>query len=196
MAGKQRLTAKQARFVQEYMIDLNATQAAIRAGYSQRRASEIAYQLLQKTPVQDAIAAAQEIREKRLDITADRVVAELARLAFADTTTAVRIEGGRVVVQDTDEMDENTRRAISEISETVTTNGGTLKVKFHDKVKALELLSRHLGILNDKLSVNAKTEVSCDEGLEALLKDPESRKLLAALYARSASGGVESAGES
>ena len=118
MAGKQRLTAKQARFVQEYMIDLNATQAAIRAGYSQRRASEIAYQLLQKTPVQDAIAAAQEIREKRLDITADRVVAELARLAFADTTTAVRIEGGRVVVQDTDDMDENTRRAISEYSTT------------------------------------------------------------------------------
>lgn len=190
------LTAKQKRFVAEYMLDLNATQAAIRAGYSQRRASEIAYQLLQKTPVQDAIAAAQEIREKRLDITADRVVAELARLAFADTTTAVRIEGGRVVVQDTDEMDENTRLAISEISETVTTNGGTLKVKFHDKVKALELLSRHLGILNDKLSVNAKTEVSCDEGLEALLKDPESRKLLAALYARSASGGVESTGES
>ncbi len=196
MARKQKLTPKQERFVAEYMLDLNATQAAIRAGYSQRRASEIAYQLLQKTPVQDAIAAAQEIREKRLDITADRVVAELARLAFADTTTAVRIEGGRVVVQDTDEMDENTRRAISEISETVTTNGGTLKVKFHDKVKALELLSRHLGILNDKLSVNAKTEVSCDEGLEALLKDPESRKMLAALYARSASGGVESAGAS
>ena len=189
------LTAKQKRFVAEYMLDLNATQAAIRAGYSQRRASEIAYQLLQKTPVQDAIAAAQEIREKRLDITADRVVAELARLAFADTTTAVRIEGGRVVVQDTDEMDENTRRAISEISETKTLNGGTLKIKFHDKVKALELLSRHLGILNDKLSVNAKTEVSCDEGLEALLSDPESRKLLAALYARSTAGGVSGAGK-
>jgi phage terminase small subunit len=189
------LTAKQKRFVAEYMLDLNATQAAIRAGYSPKTARVVGSENLTKPDIERAIAEAQGAREKRLDISADHVLEELARIAFADTTSAIRVEDGRVVVQDTDEMDENTRRAISEISETVTTNGGTLKVKFHDKVKALELLSRHLGILNDKLSVNAKTEVSCDEGLEALLSDPESRKLLAALYARSTAGGVSGAGK-
>ena len=191
------LTAKQQAFVNEYLIDLNASAAYLRAGYkcSEPCARRLASRLLTNEDVQSAVKSALAARTERVEITQDMVLRELARVAFADTTSAVRIEGGRVVVQDTDEMDENTRRAISEISETKTLNGGTLKIKFHDKVKALELLSRHLGILNDKLSVNAKTEVSCDEGLEALLSDPESRKLLAALYARSTAGGVSGAGK-
>lgn len=57
------LTEKQKRFVQEYLVDLNATQAAIRAGYSPRRASELGYQLLQKTTVQSAIDKALQGRE-------------------------------------------------------------------------------------------------------------------------------------
>lgn len=196
MAQKQKLTAKQEAFVREYLIDLNATQAAIRAGYAAKWAHKFAPNLMGKNrQVADAIQAALKKRNEKLDITADMVLRELARIAFADTTTAIRIEDGGVVVRDTDDLDEGTRRAISEISETTTANGGTVKIKFHDKTRALELLSRHLGLLNDRLSIDARAEVTCDADTAALLKDPESRKLLAALYARSASGGVESAGK-
>ena len=79
-----RLTPKQAEFVRQYLVDLNATQAAIRAGYSERTASKIASELLGKTGVREAIATAQAKREQRTEITADRVVSELAKIAFAD----------------------------------------------------------------------------------------------------------------
>ena len=190
------LTAKQQAFVREYLLDLNATQAAIRAGYAAKWADRQAHLLIEKNrAIADAIQAALKKRNEKLEVTADRVVIELARIAFSDTTSAIRIEDGRVVVRDTNDLDENTRRAISEISETTTANGGTVKVKFHDKTRALELLSRHLGLLNDRLSIDAKAEVTCDADTAAMLKDPESRKMLAALYARSTSGGVEGAGK-
>ena len=76
------LNEKQARFVDEYLIDLNATQAAIRAGYSAKRASEIGYQLLQKTTVQESIAKAMAERSKRTGINQDRVITELAKIAL------------------------------------------------------------------------------------------------------------------
>ena len=68
------LTPKQKTFVQEYLVDLNATQAAVRAGYSQKRASEIGYQLLQKTTVQAAIHDAMEARQQRTEVTQDYVI--------------------------------------------------------------------------------------------------------------------------
>lgn len=77
------LTAKQSRFVDEYLVDLNATQAAIRAGYSAKTAEQQAYQLLQKTSVQEAIAQAKQAREQRTQITADLVLREVASIALA-----------------------------------------------------------------------------------------------------------------
>ena len=75
------LTPKQERFVQEYLVDLNATQAAIRAGYSKNRASELGYQLLQKTTVQSAVQKAQKDRSKRTEITQDYVINKLKAIA-------------------------------------------------------------------------------------------------------------------
>lgn len=69
-----KLTEKQKRFVEEYLIDLNATQAAIRAGYSENSAMEQGYQLLQKTSVQHAIQQAQSKRAKRTEISQDDVI--------------------------------------------------------------------------------------------------------------------------
>ena len=71
-----KLTPKQERFVQEYLIDLNATQAAIRAGYSAKTAEQQGYQLLQKPSVQAAIAARQKEREQRTAVNQQITVEE------------------------------------------------------------------------------------------------------------------------
>lgn len=74
------LTPKQQRFVEEYLVDLNATQAAIRAGYSENRASELGYQLLQKTPVQNAIYELKQQRSQSTGITAEKVLLDIMAL--------------------------------------------------------------------------------------------------------------------
>ena len=93
------LTDKQAKFVDEYLIDLNATQAAIRAGYSANRASEIGYQQLQKTTVQEAIAEAMDNRSKRVQRTDDDVMRDLAAIR-ADAMQIVHDKDGNAVMLD------------------------------------------------------------------------------------------------
>jgi phage terminase small subunit len=192
---KDRLTPQQARFVDEYVIDNNASGAAVRAGYSKKYSERLGYRLLATPKIALAVAEKKKAIAARNDVSADRVIQEIARIAFADTTKVVRIEHGRVVVEETENLDADHRAAVSEISETTTANGGTLKVKLHDKVKALELLSRYLGILNDKLNLSGRMEVeSRDKELEALLEsDPEARRLAAELYSRTAARRLESA---
>ena len=141
------LTPKQAAFAKEYLVDLNGTEAAIRAGYSKKTARGIASQNLAKPHVQAAVKKAMEKRGQRCDISADRVLTELARLAFADTADVIRIERGRVVVTDTAKLTQDQRRAIAEISETQ--HG--MRIKLHDKKGALELLGRHLGLFPTRM---------------------------------------------
>lgn len=88
------LTPKQQRFVDEYLIDLNGTQAAIRAGYSVRTANEQAAQLLAKLSVQQAVAEAQARRQQRTEITADRVVREAWNILTADPRELVQVKVG------------------------------------------------------------------------------------------------------
>lgn len=91
------MTKKQKRFVDEYLIDLNATQAAIRAGYKAengQRASEIGHELLQKTQVSEAISEAIAERSKRTGINADRVLLELARIAFVNADDVINLIQG------------------------------------------------------------------------------------------------------
>lgn len=138
--GPRGLTPKQERFVQEYLKDLNATQACIRAGYSAKNAEHIGPELLRKTHVLAAVEKAKKSRSKRLDITLDRVLLELARIAYADTGKVVRVQGGMVIAEDTDTLDDDSRAAIAEYSPTQ--NGP--KVRLHDKVAALKVLKDHL----------------------------------------------------
>lgn len=191
-----KLSPKQERFVAEYVIDNNAAAAARRAGYAEKHADHLGYQLLCKPLVAEAVEKKRKELARRLNVSAERVVQELARIAFADTTHVIRVINGRVTVEETANLDDDQRAAIAEISETTNANGGSLRVKLHDKVRALELLCRHLGILNDKLDVNAKMEVeSRDRELEALLaEDPEARKLAAELYQRAAARRLAGAG--
>ena len=85
------LTERQARFVAEYLVDLNATEAAKRAGYSEKTAYSIGFENLRKPEIQDAIQTAMAQREKRTAITQDRVLQELARVAFANGTDFARV---------------------------------------------------------------------------------------------------------
>ena len=86
-----KLTDKQKKFVEEYLIDLNATQACIRAGYSPKTAMEQGYQLLQKTSVQEAIAECMAARSRRTGVNQDRVVLELAKIAFVRMPDVVTV---------------------------------------------------------------------------------------------------------
>jgi phage terminase small subunit len=165
------LNDKQRRFVEEYLVDLNATQAAIRAGYSQKTAASVGHENLRKPEIQSAIAEGQRLRSERTGITADRVVQELAKIGFADIRKVVNWRSNVTEVglsdPDTDEpvlrsfnevtltastdIDDDTAGAISEVSQT---KDGALKIKMHDKQAALVNLGRHLGIFEDKVKVS------------------------------------------
>lgn len=150
-----KLTEKQQRFVDEYLIDLNATQSAIRAGYSVKRASEIGYQLLQKTTVQTAIAEKMAERSRRVGINQDRVIMELAKIALVNIQDVVDTENASLLPgagrEDTAAIQSvKVKRTISD-NMTIEER----EIKIADKTRALELLMRHLGMFKDKLEVSA-----------------------------------------
>lgn len=148
-----KLTEKQQRFVEEYLIDLNATQAAIRAGYSVKTAMEQGYQLLQKTSVQQDIAERMAERSKRTGINQDRVVLELAKIALVKITDIVDSQGR--IKSDASPDDLACIESVKyKESESDTGSSVEREVKIASKLKALELLGKHLGMWNDKLDVN------------------------------------------
>ena len=154
------LNEKQKRFVSEYIIDLNAKQAAIRAGYSPIGAEPQASRLLSNAKIQTEIAKAMEDREKRTGITQDRVLAELSAIAFAKATDYVEVgKDGLVKIKPTASLTDEQKKAIAGIKEGA--NG--IEVKLVDKTKALEMLSRHLGLFNDKLNVNVEAVEIVDD---------------------------------
>lgn len=151
MAG---LNAKQSRFVAEYLIDLNATQAAIRAGYSEKTAEQQGSRLLSNAKVAAAVAEAQAKRAERTNITQDRVLVELARLGFSDIRRVLTSEGGLIEPQ---EWDDETAASIASLEVVTVHNGETdkdgnkiperiHKIKTWDKNSALEKLAKHLGM--------------------------------------------------
>ena len=169
------LTEKQARFVAEYLVDLNATQAAIRAGYSEKTAEAIGYENLRKTQIAAAIEKAIKDRQKRTEITQDMVLRELARVAFANGTDFARVvsreapttiiddEGNpqqvvgtvqSVRLLDTKDVDPEKRAAIASIKE----GKFGIEVKSYDKVRALELLGQHLGMFDSRTAQNQDRE--------------------------------------
>lgn len=156
------LTPKQQRFVDEYLIDLNATQAATRAGYSARTANEQGSRLLANVSVRSAIEAAKKERSQRTQITADRVLQELARLAFVDVRRLYNEAGGMKMPH---ELDDDTAAALAAVDVTEEFGppgeeggreviGYTKKAKLYDKGAALALAMRHLGMLKDKQEID------------------------------------------
>ncbi|MGE5483684.1 MAG: terminase small subunit [Ignavibacteriales bacterium] len=147
------LTRKQELFVKEYLIDLNATQAAIRAGYSKRNADKIGPELLQKPQIQAAIQAAMKEREARTEVTQDMVLQHLRKIAFGDLKDFVKFGPDGVEIKDCEEVDGT---VLAEVSESKTEKSTNVRVKMPDKLKALELLGRHLGMFRDKVEYTGK----------------------------------------
>lgn len=170
------LTPKLKRFCEEYCIDLNGMNAAIRAGYKEKSACEQASDILTRPKVKAYVALLLKARSQRTDITADRVLKELAAIAFANIDDFVKVveeeetemipdEDGElkpvkrtyrtVHVYPTDTVDKAKIPAISSIKQ----GKSGIELKIHDKEKALELLGRHLGMWNDKLQLTADDEL-------------------------------------
>lgn len=147
------LTGKQRRFVDEYLVDLNATQAAIRAGYSPKTAYDIGFDNLRKKDIAEAIESAFAARSKKTGITAERVLEEAARIAFADIREAVAWDGDTVVVKPSKDIPLEVAACVSEVS--ATKEG--IRIKFHAKDRQIENLMRHLGVFNDRLHLHGPT---------------------------------------
>lgn len=153
-----KLTEKQRRFVEEYLIDLNATQAAIRAGYSVESARDIGCENLTKPNIQKVIAERMAERSKRTGVNQDRVVLELAKMAFVKMTDVVDSEGA--IKEDASGDDLSCIESIK-YKKTDNEFGGSIEreVKIGSKLKALELLGKHLGMWSDKTEVNVAIPV-------------------------------------
>lgn len=159
------LSAKRSRFVDEYLIDLNAKQAAIRAGYSVRRAEVTGCELLANRKVSEAVAAKMAEREERTHITSDRVLQELSRIAFFDLRKLYREDGSLKAMH---ELDDDAAAVLAGVDVVEMAGGAgvggegglqhvpmfTKKTKIPDKVAALSLAMRYLGMLTDKTQLS------------------------------------------
>jgi len=148
------ITPKQRRFVDEYLIDLNATRAAVRAGYTSNNANVVGPRLLQHAGVAAEIAKARAQLAEKMEITRERVLKEVARLAFSDHRKLLNADGSPKLLH---ELDDDTAAAIAgiEVTERVLPGGDgrtevVSKIKLWDKNAALDKLCKHLGLTAEK----------------------------------------------
>src|SRR4051794_12014195 len=137
-----KLTPKQAKFVQEYLVDLNATRAACRAGYSPATAGQQADRLLRNAKVAAAVQAALDERSERTRLKADAVIEELRRIAFANIADYVAWNHEKVIFLNSQKMTPESLSAVAQVS--YDRNGG-VQVRLHDKIAALDKLMKQLG---------------------------------------------------
>ena len=150
------MTKKQKRFVEEYLIDLNATQAAIRAGYSPHTAKDIGCENLAKPNIAAAISQAMAERSRRTGINQDRVLQELARIGFAKITDVVDPETAKI----RPDASEDDLACIQSIKIKPNEFGTEREVKLYDKKSALVDLGKHLGLFKDKLELNGDMDLN------------------------------------
>jgi len=145
------LTTKQKVFAQEYLVDFNASQAAIRAGYSAKTSRTSGCTLLANPNIQAFIKEQQQKRAEKLEISADRVLKEIAKIAFFDVRNLFENDG---IPKNINELDENTSGAICGLDVVTVGNsdsglGQVLKYKLADKNAGLEKLCKYLGLFKE-----------------------------------------------
>lgn len=156
------LSPKQQRFVAEYLVDLNATKAAERAGYSAKTARAQGSRLLTNADIQSALKEALEKQQNRLSLSADRVLLEFMRVAYSDPLRDVFDKDGRML--GLHDIPEDARRAVAsvEVEERFEGRGEDAerytvrKVKFWNKNEALSALGKHLKLFTDVLETKVK----------------------------------------
>lgn len=151
------MTEKQKIFADEYLIDLNATRAYRKAYPSVKKdetAAQAGSRMLRNVKVAEYIAERMQARQERTEITQDRVLEELAAIAFASATDYAEVKDDQVFIKDTAGLSENQIKAIAGIKQ----GKFGIEVKLNDKEKALELLGRHLGMFKDRVEVSGLEE--------------------------------------
>lgn len=152
-----KLTPKQLMFVKEYLVDLNGTQAAIRAGYSPKTANEQAARLLANVSIKRTVQAEMDKRAQRVETKADSVLAELSRIGYADIRPLFKDDG---TIKDPKDWPDDLARAVAsfEVQETFEMldgqriwTGYLKKIKIWDKPKSLELLGKNQKLFTDKV---------------------------------------------
>jgi phage terminase small subunit len=152
------LTPKQAKFVEEYLADLNATQAALRAGYSEKTAYSIGFENLRKPEIQEALTQRRKELQEANDLTPEKVIAELEKLAFASMDTYTKWGPHGVSLVSSDELPEGAAAAVAEVSETITDKSHNTRFKLHDKAGSLDKLLKYMQWKQEKEEV--KEEVA------------------------------------
>lgn len=156
------LNPKQEQFCQEYLVDLNGTQAAIRAGYSDKTANEQSSQLLAKLHIQARVAELQAARGQRLEVTQDQVLREFAKLAFANMQDFITVQPDGTAYVDLSKLTREQAAALQEVVVDEYTDGRgktarevkRIRIKLADKKSALDSVAKHLGMFVERLQVD------------------------------------------
>jgi len=172
MAAKtKRLDAKEKAFIEAYLVDFNATNAAREAGYSDSIASQIGYRMLRKDHIKAAIKRKNDKKLKKFQITKEKILYHYSRIAFGSLKEVCDWTSTDVYFIPQADLQDDADLLISEISATETTHttrdGETSttakrKIKMHDKLKALEVCAKHLGMFNDKLQSSSQRDSDAD----------------------------------
>lgn len=170
------LTPKQRLFVDAYLVTLNATEAARRAGYRSPRLQ--GQQLLAKTSLQAAIAQRQAALADANAVTAERVIQELALVAFANMADYAAWDSAGVTLKASTALTAAQTRVVGEVSQTTSLTGGTVRFKLHSKVAALAHLGKHLGLFPDKIQIEIFSKLQqvralSDGELETLIAEAQ-----------------------
>ncbi len=150
---KNKLTAKQKLFCREYLVDLNVHHAAKRAGYKSKSYNRYVYRLMADDAVKSYIAELMTARKERLQITSDMVLRDLAAIAFTDIRDFVSLGEEGLVVKAIGDLTPEQARAIESITERTNAHGSRIGIKLHNKLKALELIGRHLAMFTDRVEL-------------------------------------------
>ena len=167
------MTGKQKRFIEEYLIDLNATRAAIRAGYSPVTAKDIGCENLKKPMIRRHIDRAMAERSRRTGVNADRVVMELAKIAFVNASDVIDADTATLKP---DASPEDTAAIQSVKVKTFGEDGLEREIRMADKLRALELLGKHLGMFKDKVELSGSLEGEKTK-LDDLIRQVRERRL-------------------
>lgn len=173
------LTPKQQAFVREYLIDLNASAAARRAGYSPKTAGRTGNENLQKPVIATAIQKAMSERAQRTNITADRVLHELSLLAFSNMLDYLRVTPDGDAYVDLSDLTREQAAALTEVQVEDFVEGRgedsrdvrRVKVKVSDKKSALELLGKHLSLFTDRVDVTSRGEAVGAVSINVIMPD-------------------------
>ena len=159
------MTGKQKRFIEEYLVDLNATQAAIRAGYSPDTAGAIGNENLKKPEIRARIDQEMAKRSRRTGINQDRIIRELARIAFVNPADVINTEDATLKE---DATEDDTAAVLSVKVKTFGEDGVEREIKMADKIKALELLGKHMGMFQNNLNVAINTSEKLNDIMKQL----------------------------